>query len=339
MLHKDQPGSTLTCIYCRAVGVSFDRDHVIPEAFGKFKNNLVLTCVCHECNQYFGRTLELSLARDSGEGFLRFRRGVKPAMKVSQLKHIRIQFTVHEPGPWMGAQAIFVPDPSGKSIEPQPLPQVAFKKNESEWIWIPENDLTPESLAPYKGADMRVVAPSLEKQQKLIAKLRNLGFPFTPKGDLGIPHAPDGTVLTKQTYHIDQIILRAVGKIAFNYVAYAEGPNFVLSSDFDEFRAWVRHGREPRFHPRAVAVRQPILFSDSRRWRQTSGHLIAFDWNTQGDGLLVQVSLFNSLTYRVLICVHYSGIWQNFRKGHHFDLESLTVSSLVGTALITPTAS
>ena len=35
---------------------------------------------------------------------------------------------------------------------------------------------------------------------------------------------------------------------------------------------------------------------DSRRYRQTNGHLITFDWNYGQTGFLAQVSLFNSIT-------------------------------------------
>ena len=58
-----KPPEKPTCIYCRATGVVFDRDHVIPEAFGMFENNFVLTCVCKSCNKFFGDELELVLGR------------------------------------------------------------------------------------------------------------------------------------------------------------------------------------------------------------------------------------------------------------------------------------
>lgn len=75
------------CIYCRATGAPFSRDHVIPEAFGKFENNFVLTCVCSECNQFFGDELELVLGRNSREAILRLHHGVKAPAGAAQLKY------------------------------------------------------------------------------------------------------------------------------------------------------------------------------------------------------------------------------------------------------------
>ncbi|MCH9012826.1 MAG: hypothetical protein IIA68_07190 [Proteobacteria bacterium] len=68
---------THKCIYClRDLDASdFRTEHVIPQAFGTFENNLTLNeSVCGECNQYFGDNLELIFARDSFEAYDRVRR-------------------------------------------------------------------------------------------------------------------------------------------------------------------------------------------------------------------------------------------------------------------------
>src|SRR5689334_3602960 len=69
-----------TCLYCRRELESkhFNREHVLPEAFGSFETNLVpLDTVCEGCNTYFGNNLELKLARDSIEGLDRYQHGVR----------------------------------------------------------------------------------------------------------------------------------------------------------------------------------------------------------------------------------------------------------------------
>lgn len=51
------------CIYCMEEKgkALFNRDHVIPEAFGTFDDYLVLTSVCQACNQFmYGTTWTLS---------------------------------------------------------------------------------------------------------------------------------------------------------------------------------------------------------------------------------------------------------------------------------------
>src|SRR5205814_9517651 len=80
-----------TCIYCQGSGVKFNREHVIPEAFGKFKDNFVLTCVCVNCNQFFGDELELVLGRNSREAILRLHHGVKAPAGAAKLKYDRVE--------------------------------------------------------------------------------------------------------------------------------------------------------------------------------------------------------------------------------------------------------
>ena len=64
-----------------------------------------------------------------------------------------------------------------------------------------------------------------------------------------------------------------------------------------------------------------------------TGHLVTFDWNRKGDGLFAQVSLFNDLNYKILMCFRYSGLVQNIRTGHHFDLQSRTISALAAATV------
>jgi hypothetical protein len=61
---------SLKCIYCLhdVPPEGFNTEHVILEAFGKFKSNLTLNkVVCRACNQFFGDHIDRILARDSFE--------------------------------------------------------------------------------------------------------------------------------------------------------------------------------------------------------------------------------------------------------------------------------
>jgi hypothetical protein len=127
--------------------------------------------------------------------------------------------------------------------------------------------------------------------------------------------------------------MRAIGKIAVNYVAYIHGDAFVLQRDFEHCRDWVRFGTTPPWGFPVVVVGAPILADDSMRWRQTTGHIITFDWNRQGEGLFAQVSLFNDLNYKILMSLNYSGPLRDVRTGHHFDLEGHTISELKAVTL------
>src|SRR5260370_37012376 len=93
-----------TCIYCRSVGARFPKEHVIPVAFGHFKNNLTLDCVCGKCNATFGRELELALTRDSVEALQRTLHGLKSKGRGGQIGKGRPVVRVTAPGAGNGAK-------------------------------------------------------------------------------------------------------------------------------------------------------------------------------------------------------------------------------------------
>ncbi|TID72666.1 HNH endonuclease, partial [Legionella pneumophila] len=68
------------CIYCKINKSNFrKREHVLPQSFGRFHpTNFILNDrnkkrdnkVCDDCNDKFGKELELYLGRDSYEGYI-----------------------------------------------------------------------------------------------------------------------------------------------------------------------------------------------------------------------------------------------------------------------------
>jgi hypothetical protein len=56
--------------------VAFNREHVIPQAFGVFdRNNMALGCVCCERNPYFGDGIDRRLAREASKHSIGFNSG------------------------------------------------------------------------------------------------------------------------------------------------------------------------------------------------------------------------------------------------------------------------
>jgi len=330
-----------TCMYCRSTDGPFHREHVMPQAFGTFEpeSPILRDCVCVQCNNFFGGALEMPLSRDSLEAVLRLRYGLKPASEWKDLRYKQLKLKVLEPGPWAGATVILEADRTGNGIEPVPVAQAGFCwTGSSTWDWVLEEEMNAERVAPYRDAQgklgIRVCGPSATDHKRLIETLARCGIKFVKQGDLQAPITTDGTVGIQIETEIDSAIFRAVAKIAFNYVAWAHGSEFVLRSDFDDARHYIRRGKEPLL--RVVKPdKNPILSNDSRHFRQTNGHLVVFDWNYSQRGLLARVSLFNTMTYLVLLCPDYSGIWRdNLRTGHHFDIESRTVAPIQSTSLI-----
>ena len=76
------------CIYCLRdlPKDSFNTEHVILQAFGRFESNLTLNhVVCRECNQFVGDTQNRAFARDSFEAYDRIKRGLKAASESGKL--------------------------------------------------------------------------------------------------------------------------------------------------------------------------------------------------------------------------------------------------------------
>lgn len=117
------------CIYCleKKTEDHFRKaEHVMPQSFGKFEGNFTLHgVVCDECNHYFGSTLELALGRDTFEGHLRFRHGVKDPADFKPFRNKRVTFKVTE-GPFAGCHAYteYVEQVGG--IQVFYMPQVGF---------------------------------------------------------------------------------------------------------------------------------------------------------------------------------------------------------------------
>ena len=335
-----------TCIYCRRENVEFDREHVMPEAFGTFEpiSFILYDTVCKDCNGHFGRTIDQALSRDSMEALLRFKYGTKPASQTGDLPYRKIRLKIGQPGSWYGATVELQPDGTGKAVEPVPVPQAAFRwRGSSDWAFLLEEQLDDAALAAYAYTlpgtlEIRVMGPTPEAHGRVVQTLKQFGIDFRQQGSLMEPVTVDGTVLIEIRAAVDQIIFRAIAKIAFNYVAHEHRPDFVLRSDFDEVRDYIRLGTAPRWAARLPVVTpipNPILFDDTRRLRETNGHLITFDWAPGQMGLMAQLSLFNSITYQIRLCPSYSGLWHpEMRRGHHFDIESRKIESLFSSALL-----
>lgn len=329
-----------TCIYCKSQTNPFNREHVIPEAFGTFQSNWHLNdCVCRACNQYFGDTIELVLTRDTPEALLRFEYGLKSASKAHELHYDKTTLKVEEPGPWYGAWFQFVPDSIGQKKIPRPLGQVGLrKKSDLNCTWLREHEITLQNVERFKGGtpgdlEIRVLGSSAEESKRLIEKLNDSGINFSNPEQIREPLGVDGKLNAQISSIADSSVLRAVSKIAFNYVAYVQGPRFVLESDFDDLRNYIRYETEMKWRA-VLPSTEPLLADEPRGYQVTHGHLITFDWDSEDRGLFAQVSLFNTVVYQIKFCRFYSGVWRSdMNTGHLFDIESRSISSLRATRL------
>lgn len=320
----------LRCIYCRVhSNTAFPSEHVLPQMFGRFTQNLTLDCVCGPCNNFFSK-LELSFGRDSPEAMERLRHGLKPVSEASQVGRNRMRdMLVDLPGLHDGARVQMSSTNGELSIKP--VPQIGFRRGEERPVWFDEDELSAEAVAPYLEGYLRIVrGPTDEDASRLMARLDELGVKVRDPMPLDPPADDGGEIDTVITYVLDATIRRVVAKIAFNYAAWVAGAEFMLHRDFDAIRAFIRHESSIPWDP-VLPVDRPILADETREWRRKELHLLTVQWNPRTAALLGQISFFNIFNYWVPLCDGFTGVWIPIHSGHVFSLITRDVRRLASS--------
>ena len=298
----------------------------MSQALGTFEHNWTLTCVCVECNQYFGDTFEIVLGRDSLEGFIRAEVGVKPLETVNAFLNRRALFTLQNPGNLGGARIVM------KAIDgelwPEAPAQVAFRSEGSDWHYLLERDLTREALEQLRGphVEIKVLGRHCSEDiARLLRRLADLGLHFTEtQCALDQPLSSGSIVTVIHEITVDTALRRAAAKIGFNYLARVLGGDRVRQAPFDTIRRFVRHGEEPE--PLVSAQEGSILIGPDAVG--SLAHVCAFGWEPARGELIGIVSLFNRVTYGLRLCRGDSPEWQDVWARHVFDPISRRISPL-----------
>lgn len=322
------------CIYClESKHDEFFRkaEHVLPQSFGMFESSFTLRgIVCDACNQYFGDQVEIVLARDTFEGHSRFAHGVKNPEEFRPFgRSSRIVIRVKE-GPFEGAYAYR--DYSGESgqVVLQPLPQVGFLIAQSgKYEYFLLDDIPTERQLQQRGFDSRhlqgIYGIAVD-EGPLRDKLAEKGIQFRYEG-AAVPPRQSQALLCEVEGTIDQKIFRAIGKIAFNYLAYWQGPEFLLEEPFNVARRYIRYGDNPAY--RMVDIREEAILADEPFvGRRRLGHLITTSWAQDRVSIVAQVSLFNWVTYCVSLVRDYPGEPRDIRRGQFFDVSTRKILEL-----------
>lgn len=265
------------CIYCRTTGSSEQfrgREHVVPQAFGTFvPDNMVLRSVCDDCNNSFGRTIDLKLARDSFEGLQRFDFEIKPTKDYKNLgRRSSLVYTIDE-GPAKGALAYLMPSPETGELVLIPLPQIGFSNEPlGPYTFFMLDALpSPAELRSdgYTGDVLHFWCLCDEQLAKeaLIAK----GLPFDEFTHTFDIKKGDKTKTQLSARNDDQH-RRAIAKIAFNYLAYQLGGQFASRTVFDDIRRFILQGIRPTWKP-VQADNNPVLGDEPVEGRRRVGHV------------------------------------------------------------------
>jgi len=314
----------IRCIYCQEDKPESGykkAEHVIPQSFGKFANNFtLLRLVCDTCNQFFGDNIELALARDTLEGQSRVDWGVKKPEDFKSPGHqSRIRIKIAE-GSFKGAYAFLEYSKAEEKVTLKPVPQIGFRHGESgEHMYFPLTELPDKKQLEELGLSLqdpksvRAVGLGAGEVSK---RLSEKGISFRYEGDV-VSMSESQSILTEVQGTMDHAIFRATAKIAFNYLAYWVGGDFVRQPSFDQARNFVRHGREAPY-PLVRVGQQPILVDEGAK--RTVGHLVTVSWAADRVSIVAQVSLLNLFTYTICLARNYKGEQKEITRGHFFNI-------------------
>ena len=289
------------CLYCHEVkeADAFNRERVIPEAFGGFEENMVLKLVvCETCNTYFANHLELRLARDSIEGLDRYEHGIKsPTSETTFGRAALLRARVNDGGFYHGAQVWWGPSDDGKGLVLRPVPQYGVSDDSGKQIWFEFDKLPARSELEAHGFARGVpltLKPFGVGPTEAEVQLRGTGYSPSPMEQFGSPPAEPIDVHIRGV--IDRVLMRCIAKIAFNYLAYHyEG--IARMEQFDATRQYIRYDVAQSTSP--VSLSSDEFLAGLPADRAPLAHGVGVSSNR---GRVVgQVTLFFRFHYRIVL--------------------------------------
>lgn len=224
-----------------------------------------------------------------------------------------------------------MPDPGGgATLAVSPIPQVGFSlKEDGPVAWYPLHEAwTKEDVLQRLAVDRGTIVcvhtqgiPAADAQDEIERR----GF---SRGTLEreIP-APTTTVRTQTIVTITAIDLRAVAKIAFNYLAFATGAAFALQPHFNEVRRFVVAGVSPPWLS-VEPTPNPWLLSKPDG-SPLVGHYLVI--RSRGAAIECDVSLLMRARYRVKLSIGGFAVPTVVSSAHLFDVEGRRVHRIAAT--------
>lgn len=344
--HKAQNRARTTlCIYCKKILLTrtqpkIPREHVIPKMLGLFgKDTMTLNdSVCLECNNYFSK-LELAVGRDSVFGVL-FRAilGLLSEDKFSVVANTRRKKLVLSTYSPTHGNALVDLELDNKALFRAKLSEQFILYNSTRGICVhyPSNELPHENLLASIGlttSSIEFLGPSScledfpKKSNEIRQQLLVSGYKLKLHSPITNPLAPlpnDSKLMFSSI--IDDVIIRVIAKIGFNYFAY----NFnqiALSEHTDAIRNYIRYGKKAKHTLVRVAYRpinSNVLNLKKEKYAHHTIHI-----RQQGNQIIARVILFNHNLFDVTISNNYPLLLPAyFNIAHRFNILEKKVEPL-----------
>ena len=322
-----------TCVYCleRKPDDAFDREHVIPQAFGTFERNLVLDCVCKDCNQYFANSIDRKFARDSAEALDRYWSGMKPTSEFKSLGPNSTTSVKFKDGAIQGGTGYAAANPDGPDLKVFAFPQIGLEQPPNPIRWFRPEELPEKEQLTDRGFERgKPYVIHLREMHPVVGRELLAAKGYVLEGDFVTSTPPAETVETEMVGTIGVPEKRMATKIAINYLAAIAGPGLVLTSPFADVRHFARYDQgESHVHVSENPWRcQPPGEKPMR------GHYLVAQ--TMPNGLIVaQVSLFLRIRYvmHLMTTTLATGAFM-VGQGHFFDIDFRTVRRMAPLPLV-----
>lgn len=320
----------MKCIYCKQDMVEPGNEHLFNRAFG-CPNNLTIKGVCTDCNNYFGRELDLRLANDSVEGLIRNESIGSKSKKFVKAKRLVLRYDAPEESD-LGNIYLWIDYENG-GLMPATQFGLLNEKRKYEYFLLDDLDIS-ERLERIKFLATRklnsksrwaMLGFNKEEYKKLIQVLEKGGLINKYKANNSLDFSLSSEKIPVSiSGEIDLVIRRAIAKIAFNYLTKEQGDDFVLRKEFDKVREFIRYGKGENI---VYIEKEPILEDEKALGKSFKGHIFTFE--RQGNVIFARISLFNSVHYKVILTSNTDSMILYMRKGLSYDPSTKSQKSLI----------
>lgn len=298
--------SSNTCIYCPAQ-ITPNRgkgDHVIPAAFGRFRNDLRFRLICRNCNSLLGK-IEETLIRSAPEAFFKRFVGnaIKPTGRAKRgggwsaakggsrpkgiIKHgdhtELVEISSDNPENVSPIDQLVIHDAAGTEHHLRLSPHMSVKSLQKK--------IKEASPAPNSPMHLDADEQHYGLYQNLLAEL----YPDSPCNDIGRQEVGVHRVQGRIEFRFSADYYRAIAKVAFHYYLVVNKRG--LRGDepvFNAIRHFIRNGGD---HKQFFAAGGAKFFSPFRELPGGSavvsavwGHALATD--EEQNAAVVNVMLF-----------------------------------------------
>ncbi len=310
----------MRCIYCKNNITEFNKsiEHVFPEAFG-CPDSWTMDCVCRDCNNEFGRTLERYLASDSIEGLWRLQKIGSKSKKPVRQTRITIRIPDEDRyGNFKGV--ILYADFAQMDSLYLPAQILTFSSSDEKKSILIEK-MSDEEIKNVTGRFI-LFAHNEKEYKQAVERLKQLGKKFEEDDINRLPITAinnDGKLEVETEGIMDAVIFRAIAKLAFNYLAKVKGADYVLDQKFDLIRDYIKTGNKPNF--KMVKIEKGhILTEETNKRYFLEGHI--FTVETRGNIIISKVALTNAFNFYYVVYLGEVGpIWYDIKSGHAYSLE------------------